>query len=307
MSKRPHQYARLMSAPTLNNLPRDPGNPSTSVMNSVCAAVIKVFQGEALRVNELHELMESIRWLLKTEMGSFITEYFQNQLLNKGLAYVVDKIQASEGDCKLLVLSEMWERFFAEILPTLQAIFCPLQGQEMTVRQMALLGFRDLVLMKLPLRDLLPKNPALLPESITQMLLVLQSVHEPRGLSSDYCQLEDLIEMVISPYLRNCLHKNHTTNYTRNLMHPRMAMHLRPPEIRITQHLSERSLLDPLLEQDGEVYLERMGTTRRYTVTNAHTDAQLLAVPGAGGVVVVSGESQLTVAERVPSRMSNTF
>ena len=48
------------------------------------------------------------------------------------------------------------------------------QGQDMTVRQMALLSFRDLVLMKLPLRDLLPKNPTLLPAAITNMLLVLQ-------------------------------------------------------------------------------------------------------------------------------------
>ncbi|XP_031425536.1 proline-rich protein 5-like isoform X2 [Clupea harengus] len=305
MSKRHHQHIRLMSSPSMSNLPRDTQSQSTSVMNSVCTAVIKVFQGEALQTNELHALIESIRWLLKTEMGSFITEYFQNQLLNKGLAYIVDEIQGCEDDCKLSVLSETWERFFTEILPTLQAIFCPLQGQDMTVRQMALLSFRDLVLMKLPLRDLLPKNPTLLPAAITNMLLVLQGVHEPRGLSLEYCQLENLIELVISPYLRNCLQKNHTTRYTRNVKHSRGTMG--PPEIRITQHLSDGSLLDPLVEQEGEVYLERMGTTRRHTVTNAHSDAQLLAVPGAGGSV--SGVSPLAGAgaEPNPSRMSNTF
>lgn len=52
-------------------------------------------------------------------------------------------------------------------------IFCS-QGQELTVRQMALLSFRDLVLMKLPLQELLPQSPTLLPAAITQMLLVLQ-------------------------------------------------------------------------------------------------------------------------------------
>lgn len=49
-----------------------------------------------------------------------------------------------------------------------------MQGQELTVRQMALLGFRDLVLLKLSLGDLLRKNLSLIPTSITQMLLVLQ-------------------------------------------------------------------------------------------------------------------------------------
>ncbi|XP_041916969.1 proline-rich protein 5-like [Alosa sapidissima] len=304
MSKRQHQHSRL-SAPTLSSLPRAPQSPSTSVMNSVCGAVIKVFQGEALQTNELHALMENIRWLLKTEMGSFITEYFQNQLINKGLAYIAAKLQGCEGDRMLLVLSETWEQFFTEILPTLQAIFSPLQGQELTVREMALLSFRDLVLMKLPLHELLPQAPILPLAAITQMLLVLQGVHEPRGLSLHYCKLENLIEMVITPYLKNCLHKNHTTSCTRSARHSRVAAPLGPPEIQITQYLSDSSLLDPLLEQEGEVYLERMGTMRRHTVANAHSDAQLLTVPVAGSCV--AGEPHLTVAERAPSRMSNTF
>lgn len=48
------------------------------------------------------------------------------------------------------------------------------QGHEFTVRQMALLAFRDLVLMKLSVEELLPIYLSLLPTSIKQMLLVLQ-------------------------------------------------------------------------------------------------------------------------------------
>lgn len=48
------------------------------------------------------------------------------------------------------------------------------------------------------------------------------------------------------------------------------------PEIRITHYISEGSLLSPVLEQEGEVYLERVGTLRRHSVTNAHSDIQLL-------------------------------
>uniref|UniRef100_A0A9J7XSP9 Si:dkey-56p7.10 n=1 Tax=Cyprinus carpio carpio TaxID=630221 RepID=A0A9J7XSP9_CYPCA len=71
------------------------------------------------------------------------------------------------------------------------------QGQELTVRQMALLGFRDLVLMKLSLDDLLRKNLSLIPASITQMLLVLQGIQESRGPSKEYYQLESPVARVV--------------------------------------------------------------------------------------------------------------
>lgn len=47
------------------------------------------------------------------------------------------------------------------------------QGQELTVRQMALLAFRDLVLLKLHLEESLG-SAACVPPPVTQMLLVLQ-------------------------------------------------------------------------------------------------------------------------------------
>lgn len=50
------------------------------------------------------------------------------------------------------------------------------------------------------------------------------------------------------------------------------------PEIRITHHISEDSLLSPVVEQEGEMYLERVGNLRRHSVTNAHSDIQLLTV-----------------------------
>ncbi|KAI4878082.1 hypothetical protein NFI96_007470 [Prochilodus magdalenae] len=125
------------------------------------------------------------RWLLKTEMGSFIKEYFQNQLLNKGLRFMLEEVLQYEGENQLFFLADVWLRFFSEILPTLQAIFYPLQGQELSVRQMALLAFRDLVLMRVSLEDLLPTNLSLLPTSITQMLLILQ------GVSMRTCRVEE--------------------------------------------------------------------------------------------------------------------
>ncbi|XP_018547313.1 proline-rich protein 5-like isoform X2 [Lates calcarifer] len=278
---------RFMSSPVLSDLARfHASSPAlqisnTSVWNSVQSAVIKVFQGGALQSNELYTLNESIRWLLKTEMGSFITDYFQNQLLTRGLSEVLDQILLHSGDDQLVVLADMWDRFFTETLPTLQAIFYPVQGQELTVRQMALLAFRDLVLLKLHLEETLGAA-ASVPPPVTQMLLVLQGIHESSGPSLEYYHLERLVEIVVSPYLSNVLH-----NRNQLLLEPR---HLRSsgsllsdqPEITITQHhsSSDSSSLAPLVEQEGEAYLEKVGGVRRHTVANAHSDVRLLSASG---------------------------
>ncbi|XP_073514243.1 proline-rich protein 5-like isoform X2 [Phyllobates terribilis] len=198
---------RFMSSPALSDLPRFyAGRPavqlnSSAMWNSVQNAVINVFKGGGLQANELYSLNENIRHLLKSELGSFITDYFQNQLLSKGLAFMEEKVKLYEGENRVLILSELWDHFFTEILPTLQAIFYPVQGQELTIRQIALLGFRDSVLLKVNLDSALPLMKSPTPPPILQMLLVLQGIHEPSGPSDGYLKLEELVKMVVSPYL----------------------------------------------------------------------------------------------------------
>ncbi|XP_065439958.1 proline-rich protein 5 isoform X12 [Chrysemys picta bellii] len=68
------------------------------------------------------------RQLLKTELGSFFTEYLQNQLLTKGMVILRDKIRFYEGQKLLDTLAETWDFFFSDVLPMLQAIFYPVQG-----------------------------------------------------------------------------------------------------------------------------------------------------------------------------------
>ncbi|XP_034444158.1 proline-rich protein 5-like [Hippoglossus hippoglossus] len=278
---------RFMSSPVLSDLARFHASSSalhisnTSVWNSVQSAVIKVFQGGALQTNELYTLNESIRWLLKTEMGSFITEYFQNQLLTRGLSDVLDQILLHSGDERLVALGNAWDRFFTETLPTLQAIFYPVQGQELTVRQMVLLAFRDLVLLKLHLEETLG-TAASIPPPVTQMLLVLQGIHESGAPSLEYYQLERLVEVVVCPYVSNVLHNtNHLLLESRHL---RLSGSLLgdQPEITISQHhsSSDSSSLAPLVEQEGEAYLEKVGGVRRHTVANAHSDVRLLSASG---------------------------
>ncbi|KAM9376364.1 proline-rich protein 5-like isoform 1-T6 [Pholidichthys leucotaenia] len=281
---------RFMSSPVLSDLARfhasTPGLQvsNATVWNRVQSAVNKVFQGGALQTNELYTLNESIRWLLKTEMGSFISEYLQNQLLTRGLSGVLEHIllhSGDTGDRQLVVLANMWDQFFMETLPTLQAIFYPVQGQELTVRQMALLAFRDLVLLKLHLEETLG-TVASIPPPVTQMLLVLQGIHESGGPSFEYHQLERLVEIVVSPYIYNVRHSRSKLPLDSCSSPPSAVMlgDQSQPDITIHHHHSslDSSALSPLVEQEGEVYLEKVGSLRRHTVANAHSDVRLLSV-----------------------------
>ncbi|XP_072598251.1 proline-rich protein 5 isoform X2 [Vulpes vulpes] len=101
---------------------------ANATWNSIHNGVIAVFQRKGLPDQELFSLNEGVRQLLKTELGSFFTEYLQNQLLTKGMVILRDKIRFYEGQKLLDSLAETWDFFFSDVLPTLQAIFYPVQG-----------------------------------------------------------------------------------------------------------------------------------------------------------------------------------
>nr|XP_046234410.1 proline-rich protein 5-like isoform X2 [Scatophagus argus]XP_046234411.1 proline-rich protein 5-like isoform X2 [Scatophagus argus] len=168
---------------------------------SIHSAVISVFQRKDLGENELYTLNEGVRQLLKTELGSFFTEYLQNQLLTKGMVILRDKIRFYEGQKLLDSLADTWDFFFCDVLSMLQAIFYPVQGKEPSVRQLALLHFRNIITLNLKLDEALSRPRARVPASIIQMLLILQGVHESKGVTDDYLRLESLIQKVVSPYL----------------------------------------------------------------------------------------------------------
>ncbi|KAF3705105.1 Proline-rich protein 5 Protein observed with Rictor-1 [Channa argus] len=174
---------------------------ANATWNSIHNAVISVFQRKDLGENELYTLNEGVRHLLKTELGSFFTEYLQNQLLTKGMVILRDKIHFYEGQKLLDSLADTWDFFFCDVLSMLQAIFYPVQGKEPSVRQLALLHFRNIITLNLKLDEALARPRARVPPSIIQMLLILQGVHESKGVTDDYLRLESLIQKVVSPYL----------------------------------------------------------------------------------------------------------
>ncbi|ELV12527.1 Proline-rich protein 5 [Tupaia chinensis] len=206
---------KFMSSPSLSDLgKREPAAAAAdergtqqrracanATWNSIHNGVIAVFQRKGLPDQELFSLNEGVRQLLKTELGSFFTEYLQNQLLTKGMVILRDKIRFYEGQKLLDSLAETWDFFFSDVLPTLQAVFYPVQGKEPSVRQLALLHFRNTITLSVKLEDALARAHARVPPAIVQMLLVLQGVHESRGVTEDYLRLETLIQKVVSPYL----------------------------------------------------------------------------------------------------------
>ncbi|XP_007974239.3 proline-rich protein 5 isoform X1 [Chlorocebus sabaeus] len=205
---------KFMSSPSLSDLgKREPAAAAdergtqqrracaNATWNSIHNGVIAVFQRKGLPDQELFSLNEGVRQLLKTELGSFFTEYLQNQLLTKGMVILRDKIRFYEGQKLLDSLAETWDFFFSDVLPMLQAIFYPVQGKEPSVRQLALLHFRNAITLSVKLEDALARAHARVPPAIVQMLLVLQGVHESRGVTEDYLRLEMLVQKVVSPYL----------------------------------------------------------------------------------------------------------
>uniref|UniRef100_A0A452EVQ7 Proline rich 5 n=1 Tax=Capra hircus TaxID=9925 RepID=A0A452EVQ7_CAPHI len=197
---------KFMSSPSLSDLgKREPAAAAAAdergtqqrracanaTWNSIHNGVIAVFQRKGLPDQELFSLNEGVRQLLKTELGSFFTEYLQNQLLTKGMVILRDKIRFYEGDGSVPV---SWGLSVTEVASCLQ-------GKEPSVRQLALLHFRNTITLGVKLEDALARAHARVPPAIVQMLLVLQGVHESRGVTKDYLRLETLIQKVVSPYL----------------------------------------------------------------------------------------------------------
>ncbi|XP_065378079.1 rho GTPase-activating protein 8 isoform X1 [Macaca fascicularis] len=100
---------KFMSSPSLSDLgKREPAAAAdergtqqrracaNATWNSIHNGVIAVFQRKGLPDQELFSLNEGVRQLLKTELGSFFTEYLQNQLLTKGMVILRDKIRFYE-------------------------------------------------------------------------------------------------------------------------------------------------------------------------------------------------------------------
>lgn len=286
-----------MSSPSLSDLgKREPAAASAdergtqqrracanATWNSIHSGVIAVFQRKGLPDQELFTLNEGVRQLLKTELGSFFTEYLQNQLLTKGMVILRDKIRFYEGQKLLDSLAETWDFFFSDVLPTLQAIFYPVQGKEPSVRQLALLHFRNTITLSVKLEDALARAHARVPPAIVQMLLVLQGVHESRGVTKDYLRLETLVQKVVSPYLGTYGLYSSEGSFTHScILEKHLLRRSRPGDV-LAKNPVVRSksyntpLLNPVAEHEAE------GTAAGGAGIRRHSVSEMTSCPDAPG------------------------
>ncbi|BFZ09147.1 hypothetical protein BsWGS_12186 [Bradybaena similaris] len=171
----------------------------------VSSAIIHLFQRKPLKENELGLLQEHVRFLINSEAGGLVHEYYKDQLLRKGMIILREKLKNEQGIELLQQLSETWQYFFQEILPTLQAILYPLAGllaKGENIRSLSLLAFRNIVVLKVSIKEALDGvEKQLYPSNIQQMLLVLQSTEDNVFLSENQFILEKLVARVVCPYL----------------------------------------------------------------------------------------------------------
>lgn len=141
-----------------------------------------------------------------------------------------------------------------------------------------------------------------------QMLLILQSVHEPTGPSEAYLQLEELVKQVVSPFLgisddRGLSGPTFALARRHSRLRPKVTLVNYGSPVTAARRPQNDSALSPLTEQEGEAYLEKCGSVRRHTVANAHSDIQLLAMANVthSGLGAEPGSSEERRLLRPPS------
>lgn len=119
---------------------------------------------------------------------------------SSGMIVLRETIKDKTGDDLLECLTDSWKQFYTCILPTVLAIFYPIQEQGIYLRSVTLIGFRDMVLLKTKIHDALHVGMHVVNE-IKQMLLILASVHDTNPPNENYMRLEYLVTRVVRPYL----------------------------------------------------------------------------------------------------------
>lgn len=133
--------------------------------------VTTLFQTKKMSI-KLHELTEKVK-NVKAELGAQINDFYQESILKKGMIILREEVREKSSDY-LNKLSNCWTVFFCNILPTLQAVFASLpQSNGLAVREVSLVYFRDIIVLKTKLDEVIDQGIEV-PPRIVQMLLVLQ-------------------------------------------------------------------------------------------------------------------------------------
>lgn len=154
-----------------------------------------------LEPGELAVLHEKVRALSTSKAAPFIYDSYKREI-EVCLTSLLQPLRQSDRRCLLSTLSEEWKNIFTHVLPTLDIILYAVKGKgRMTVRQTFLVAFRDTVLTKLDLEELLEEPKGDMPQGIKHMLLIIYNVADTYPPSKSRLKLEGLVARVVSPFL----------------------------------------------------------------------------------------------------------
>ncbi|XP_075538552.1 proline-rich protein 5-like isoform X4 [Dermacentor variabilis] len=143
-------------------------------------------KGVRLEAGEMAILHEKIRILGSSKAGPFLFDSFKREI-ELCFTTLLQKLQAGPREKLLQVLSSEWENLFRHVLPTLDMILYVVKGKgSTTVRQAFLVVFRDSVVTKLDLEELINEDTRhSVPDGMRHMLLILYMVYRYLGSCPD--------------------------------------------------------------------------------------------------------------------------
>ncbi|RDD45850.1 Proline-rich protein 5-like [Trichoplax sp. H2] len=168
---------------------------------SIVASITTLFQKRSSSYISFDQVLEKVRLILNSETGNLLYDYYQDHLLKKGMIILREEVKDLTGDELLKKLVILWNQFFVDILPALQILFHPIQTRHLSIRQVALVSFRDILLLKTKIEETILLEIATITPSIQQMLLVLLSVHDKSPPNEEYIRLEKMAAKVVKPYM----------------------------------------------------------------------------------------------------------
>jgi len=196
--------------PTHSSLPHEGFSARNESWTEVQRAVLAMFKRQQQSVQQITQLIDKVKELKESEIGTFIYDYYKNQLTTKGLRSARSSIEkhVDNGSNLLTELADYWDYFYQDLMPTLQLIFHPIttmvnyMNKDLKIRHVNLIGFRDHIVLKTELDVVLVQAKGEnIPPAVTQMLLVLQGVCEDSPPNEQFMQLERLVACAVSPYL----------------------------------------------------------------------------------------------------------
>ena len=100
-------------------------------IDSIEATVTRLFQLRKLSdielATELPSLNDKLSQLSNSEVGPFIGEFYENKILKKCMIILRQELVEKKGEELVKKMVTIWTQFYTSILPTLQALFAPVQ------------------------------------------------------------------------------------------------------------------------------------------------------------------------------------